>query len=157
MLAFDAALIPAVLNGHGQPIDLGRERRLYTGAARTAVEIRDGGCVWPGCARPASWCQIHHLIPWSEGGRTDQTNGGMFCWHHHRDIEKGDWEAFHHRERIWLRPPQSLDTNRPPRINHTHRTTTTHARLATRRQWRTRAVSRTDAGIRRDHLPDQFS
>ncbi len=79
MLACDAALIRAVLNGHGQPIDLGRERRLYTGAARTAIEIRDGGCLWPGCARPASRCQIHHLIPSSEGGRTDQTNGGLFC------------------------------------------------------------------------------
>ena len=48
MLACDAAIIPAVLNGAGQPIDLGRERRLFTGPARTAIEIRDGGCVWPG-------------------------------------------------------------------------------------------------------------
>ncbi len=121
MLACDAAIIPAVLNGHGQPVDLGRERRLYTGAARTAVEIRDGGCVWPGCARPTSWCQIHHLIPWCAGGRTDQANGGLFCWHHHREIEQGEWEAFHHRGRIWLRPPTRLAPSRQPRINTTHR------------------------------------
>ncbi len=43
VLACDAGLIPAVLNTHGQPVELGRERRLSTGAARTAVEIRDGG------------------------------------------------------------------------------------------------------------------
>ncbi|MGI8722264.1 MAG: hypothetical protein ACR2JG_08540, partial [Geodermatophilaceae bacterium] len=49
MLACDAALIPAVLDGHGQPVDLGRERHLYTGESRTAIEIRDSGCVWPGC------------------------------------------------------------------------------------------------------------
>ncbi len=49
---------PAVLNTHGQPVDVGRERRLFTGAPRTAIEIRDGGCAWPGCARPASWCQM---------------------------------------------------------------------------------------------------
>lgn len=121
MLACDAGLIPAVLNGQGQPIDVGREQRTFTGARRTAVEIRDGGCVWPGCSRPASWCQIHHLIPWSSGGRTDQVNGGLFCWIHHRDIEKDEWQAFHHRGRIWLKPPTRLDPDRAPRINTTHR------------------------------------
>ncbi len=121
MLACDAGIIPAVLNGHGQPIDVGRERRLFTGATRTAIEIRDGGCVWPGCSRPASWCQIHHLIPWTEGGRTDQVNGGLFCWIHHREIEKGEWQAFYCRGRIWLRPPARLDPNKAPRINTTHR------------------------------------
>ena len=117
MLACDASPIPAVLGGHGQPVDVGREWRLYTGAPRTALEIRDGGCVWPGCARPVSWCQIHHLIPWSEGGRTDQANGGLFCWHHHRDIGAGEWDRFYYRGRIWLRPPARLDSNRRPRIN----------------------------------------
>jgi hypothetical protein len=121
MLACDAAIIPAVLGGHGQPIDLGRERRLYTGAARTAIEIRDGGCVWPGCGRPPSWCQVHHLIPWCAGGRTDQANGGLFCWHHHRQIEAAEWDAIHHRGRIWLRPPARIDPERRPRINTTHR------------------------------------
>ncbi len=68
-----------------------------------------------------SWTQVHHLIPWAQGGRTDQTTGGLFCWHHHREIEQGHWEAFHHRGRIWLRPPEGLDPQRRPRINHTHR------------------------------------
>jgi len=121
VLACDAGIIPAVLNGHGQPVDVGRERRLFTGAARTAIEIRDGGCVWPGCGRPVSWGQIHHLLPWCAGGRTDQVNGGLFCWQHHRTIEEGDWQAFHHRGRIWLRPPAHLDPHRRPRINLTHR------------------------------------
>ena len=44
-------------------------------------------------------------LPWCLGGRTEQTNGGLFCWAHHRDIEQDEWEAFHHRGRIWLRPP----------------------------------------------------
>jgi len=121
MLACDAGLIPAVLDGHGQPIDVGREQRLFKGAPRTSIEIRDGGCVWPGCSRPGSWCQIHHLQSWLAGGRTDQVNGGLFCWAHHRDIEKGEWDAFHHRGRIWLKPPTRLDPNRAPRINTTHR------------------------------------
>ena len=41
MLACDAGIIPAVLNAHGQPIDVGRERRLYTGPPRTAIGVRD--------------------------------------------------------------------------------------------------------------------
>ena len=49
MLACDAGIIPAILNAHRQPVDVGRERRLYTGQPRTAIEIRDGGCTWPGC------------------------------------------------------------------------------------------------------------
>jgi len=121
VLACDAAIIPAVLNGHGQPLDLGRERRLFTGPARTAIEVRDGGCVWPGCTRPPGWCQIHHLVPWAQGGRTDQSNGRLFCWHHHREIEQRDWQAFHHHGRIWLRPPARLDPQRRARINHHHR------------------------------------
>jgi len=49
MLACDAGIIPAILNAHGQPVDVGREHRVYTAAPRTAIEIRDGGCTWPGC------------------------------------------------------------------------------------------------------------
>ncbi|MDQ3055775.1 MAG: HNH endonuclease [Actinomycetota bacterium] len=102
MLACDAGIIPAILNAHRQPVDVGRERRLYTGQPRTAIEIRDGGCTWPGCraarhtegvtqgaasAEPNNVMVsgVHHLIPWALGGRTDQTNGGLFCWHHHRE------------------------------------------------------------------------
>ncbi|MGI8722439.1 MAG: hypothetical protein ACR2JG_09455, partial [Geodermatophilaceae bacterium] len=56
-----------------------------------------------------------------QGGRTDQVNGGRFCWHHDRDIEQGAWEAFYYRGRIWLRPPADLAPQRRPRINPTHR------------------------------------
>jgi len=121
MLACDAGIIPAVLDGRGQPVDVGREQRTFNGPRRTAIEVRDGGCVWPGCSRPAPWCQVHHLIPWCENGRTDQSNGGLFCWIHHREIEKAEWKAFHHHGRIWLRPPARLDPNPAPRINTTHR------------------------------------
>ena len=50
MLACDAGIIPAVLDGRGQPVDVGREQRTFSGLRRTAIEVRDGGCVWPGCA-----------------------------------------------------------------------------------------------------------
>jgi len=56
-LGCDADIIPAFLDGSGAVIDLGRARRLFTGAARTALEVRDRGCAWPGCNRSISWCQ----------------------------------------------------------------------------------------------------
>jgi len=66
-------------------------------------------------------CQIHHLLPWSEGGSTDQDNGGLFCWLHHREIEQYEHEAYYYRGRIWLTPPTRLHPHRRPLINHTHR------------------------------------
>ncbi|HET8658416.1 MAG TPA: DUF222 domain-containing protein [Micromonosporaceae bacterium] len=48
-LACDAHILPAVLDGAGQPLDLGRQRRLVTGALRRALVLRDGGCAFPSC------------------------------------------------------------------------------------------------------------
>ncbi len=60
-LACDALILPAVLGNRGEVLDLGRQRRLYTGAVRRAIILRDGGCAFPGCDRPPTWCQVHHL------------------------------------------------------------------------------------------------
>ena len=38
----------------GQPLDVGREQRLFTARQRIALAARDGGCRWPGCDRPPS-------------------------------------------------------------------------------------------------------
>ncbi len=74
-MACCAGIIPAVLDSHGVPIDLGRERRLFTGAARRALVLRDGGCAFPGCDRPARWSEGHHVVSWLDGGPTDLANG----------------------------------------------------------------------------------
>jgi len=52
-LACDARIVPAVLSGDGHVLDLGRARRLFTGPLRRALILRDGGCTFPGCDRPA--------------------------------------------------------------------------------------------------------
>ncbi|MEP6482771.1 MAG: HNH endonuclease signature motif containing protein [Rhodoglobus sp.] len=41
--------------------------------------MRDGGCRFPGCDRPPSWCEAHHIVPWSHGGRTDLADGLLLC------------------------------------------------------------------------------
>jgi len=67
-LACDAQLIPIVLGTASQPLDVGSQQRCFTGARRIAVEERDGGCVMPGCSRPAARCEVHHLVHWAQGG-----------------------------------------------------------------------------------------
>lgn len=71
-----ALLIDAATDNAGQPLNLGRERRLFSRAQRLALAARDGGCRWPGCERPPSWCEAHHIDPWHrDGGRTDVADG----------------------------------------------------------------------------------
>ncbi len=81
-LACCAGVIPAVLNSHGEPIDLGRQRRLFTGTARRALVLRDRGCAFAGCDRPPKWCEGHHIVHWSRGGHTDLANGVLLRLSH---------------------------------------------------------------------------
>lgn len=68
----------------GNPLDLGREQRLFSTRQRVALAARDGGCRWPGCQRPASYCESHHCDHFVEHeGRTDIDRGILLCrWHH---------------------------------------------------------------------------
>ena len=85
-LACTASIIPAVLGGESEVLDLGRKRRLFTPAQRKALAIRDQHCRAEGCDIPAAWCEAHHAgVPWAAGGQTDLADGVLLCsWHHHR-------------------------------------------------------------------------
>jgi hypothetical protein len=82
-LACEAAIIPAVLGGKSEVLDLGRTRRFHTKAQRLALAIRDGGCTVEGCDWPPGLCHAHHDIPWSQGGPTDLANSRLLCPKHH--------------------------------------------------------------------------
>lgn len=69
--------------------DLGRRQRLFTGAAREAVELQSTHCIWPGCTVPSAHCQHDHLHNWSEGGGTSPANGAPLCGRHNRHKSKG--------------------------------------------------------------------
>jgi hypothetical protein len=85
-LACTAQIVPAVLSGKSEVLDLGRASRLFKPAQRKAMIIRDRECRAEGCTIPAAWCEAHHWgRPWSRGGRTDLKDGLLLCsWHHHR-------------------------------------------------------------------------
>ena len=82
-LACTAKIIPAVLGGDTIPLDLGRTRRLFTPGQRKALLIRDTTCRAEGCDIPGTWCEAHHLDPWTTGGNTNLTNALLLCSHHH--------------------------------------------------------------------------
>jgi hypothetical protein len=82
-LACEATILPAVLAGPSQLLDLGRTTRCFTPAQRLALALRDHGCSYPGCTIPPQWCDAHHVVPWIQGGPTDLTNGALLCGRHH--------------------------------------------------------------------------
>jgi hypothetical protein len=123
-LACDAAILPAVLGGAGQVLDVGRQRRLVTGPLRRALVLRDRGCAFPGCDRPPRWCAAHHIHHWADGGPTTLDNAVLLCGHHHRHIHQGDWRVRLGGDgRPEFLPPAWLDPDQLPRRNHYHRRT----------------------------------
>lgn len=82
-LACEAGIIPMVLGGKSEVLDVGRRRRFHTKAQRLAIAQRDKTCAAPGCDAPPGRCQVHHVIPWSKGGATNVKDGTLYCSGHH--------------------------------------------------------------------------
>ncbi len=83
-LACDAAISRVITTGPSQILDVGRRTRTIHPALRRALVARDGGCTHPGCDRPPSWCEAHHLHHWADGGPTTLANLTLLCRRHHR-------------------------------------------------------------------------
>jgi hypothetical protein len=90
-LADTRGMQTVTLDRAGRVLALGSVQRCFTPSQRRAITARDGGCVIPGCATPAGWCEVHHVIPWREGGDTHTDNGVLLCWGHHQRIDTGPW------------------------------------------------------------------
>ncbi len=120
-IACDTTILPVLLNGHGVPLDVGRAIRVFTKELRRAVEIRDLGCAFPGCPRPASWCNVHHIVHWADGGPTSLDNGVLLCGTHHRVIHRNQWTVrLGNDRRPEFLPPTWIDPDRTPRRNTMH-------------------------------------
>ena len=66
-------------------------RRHPTDHERAALDLRDQGCVFPGCDARIQWCHAHHTIPYEIGHRTRLDELVLLCPHHHRLIHKQGW------------------------------------------------------------------
>jgi hypothetical protein len=80
-----------VVDSLGVPLAMGRRVRLATPAQRTALAVRDGGCVFPGCDAPVRWCDAHHMPAWHDGGTTDESRMALLCRRHHGVAHRAGW------------------------------------------------------------------
>ena len=95
----DTGTIPVTVDACGNPLDVGRESRLFTPKQRIGLAIRDGGCRWNGCDRPASYCEAHHIDEWArDEGRTDIDRGILLCRFHHMQLHHGRWQITRDRK-----------------------------------------------------------
>ncbi|ANP73263.1 HNH endonuclease signature motif containing protein [Cryobacterium arcticum] len=83
---------PVFFGGNGAVLALGNKARCFSPLQRREITARDGGCITPGCTCPPQWTEIHHVIPWEQGGRTDIDNGVLLCWYHHHTINTSGWK-----------------------------------------------------------------
>ncbi len=88
-LACDASVMPVVIAGPSEPLDVGRRTSVVSAALRRAVVLRDRGCRFSGCNRPHAWCDAHHVTHWAEGGETALHNLVLLCRPHHRLVHEG--------------------------------------------------------------------
>jgi len=74
--------VTRILMQDSMVIDVGRSKRVISPPMKRALHARDRHCVWPGCERPASWSDGHHLVHWIHGGPTDLENLVLLCHRH---------------------------------------------------------------------------
>jgi hypothetical protein len=134
-LACDGEVIPVVLGSQGEILDQGRAVRLFTRGQIRHLWLRDKGCTFPGCSRPAAWTDAHHLIHWVDDGPTDTGNAALLCRAHHTVVHahgyagrvvagpsgpRVEWDltsgSYHRRFQQWRGEcARSTDEGGPPR------------------------------------------
>jgi len=115
--ACDAKIIPVVLGGKSEPLDVGRAMRTVPLAIRRALVARDRGCAFPGCDRPPGMCQAHHCQHWIDSGETRVDNCVLLCETHHRHVHHTGWEILIHHGHVEFIPPPIIDPTRTPLHN----------------------------------------
>jgi hypothetical protein len=115
IMAADAEIIPEVLGGDSEVLDLGTRRRLFSRAQRLAITERDGGCAFPGCGAPPAHTEAHHVEWWTEGGLTNLDNAITVCSRHHHCIHRDHWGIQVIDNVPWFEPPTTIDITRTPR------------------------------------------
>ncbi|HEU0206562.1 MAG TPA: DUF222 domain-containing protein [Pseudolysinimonas sp.] len=113
--ACEAGIVPLLFDDALHVVNLGRSQRLFTARQRMGLAARDGGCLFPGCDRPPSWCEAHHINEWKrDGGRTDVADGVLLCRHHHLLTHNNGWRVTRRQADYFLVPPPDLGAARTP-------------------------------------------
>ena len=114
-LACDAQLLPVAFDRDTGAMELGRTTRVWSQAIRRAAWLRDGGrCAFPKCRRPPA--DLHHVVWWSRGGRTDLDNAAWLCNFHHWLVHEGGWSLRRDRaHRYVFTAADGREFGHPPR------------------------------------------
>src|ERR1700737_524083 len=104
-LACDGCL-SRVLMADSMVIDVGHATRSISSSQRRALRVRDKHCRVPGCDRPVSWTNPHHVEFWSRGGPTNLSNLISLCHFHHRCVHEGGWQVIKAAGGFTFVPPE---------------------------------------------------
>ena len=122
-IADEAEIWPAIINGNGVPLALGRTQRLASRGQTMALIARDAGCCsFPGCTHPPthppSWCDRHHILDWIRGGLIDLDNLTLLCRYHHTHFLQKGWSCRLNDDGLpeWI-PPWWIDRDQRPQLN----------------------------------------
>lgn len=105
-LVCDANIHRVITDGASSILDYGRATRTIPPAVYTSLVLRDWGCRFPGCDRPAEWCEGHHIRHWEDGGPTRLSNLVLLCSKHHHVIHLKGWQ-------IRLHPTGTVEVTDP--------------------------------------------
>jgi hypothetical protein len=114
-LACDCSVTRILLGSNSMVIDVGRAKRTISGPARKALNVRDRGCTWPGCERPASWTSGHHIQHWLHGGNNQPPNLTLLCYRHHWMVHEGNWQIVRGDDGRMLTIPPTVTFGPPTR------------------------------------------
>ena len=92
-LVCDCALHRVLTKGRSAILDYGTSTRTIPAALWSALVIRDEHCRFPGCDRPSTWCEGHHIRWLTHGGTTELGNLVLLCSRHHHRLHEPDWGA----------------------------------------------------------------
>lgn len=117
-IACDAAVSRIIPDPEGVPLDVGRTVRTVPPHIRRSLVVRDEGCAFPGCDRPSSWTEAHHIVHWLDNGETKIDNMVLLCAFHHHRVHREKWDILvEGGRRPSFVPPANIDPLRRPRRN----------------------------------------
>jgi Domain of unknown function (DUF222) len=117
-IADEAEIWPTIIDHNNIALALGRTQRLASRGQTMALITRDGGCSFPGCTHPPSWCDRHHILDWIDGGPTDLDNLTLLCRYHHTHFLQKGWTCQINTAGLpeWI-PPRWIDQAQRPQLN----------------------------------------
>jgi HNH endonuclease len=77
-------------DSRGNAFALGRMSREPSAAMVRQLRYRERDCQFPACAH-RRFTNVHHIVHWARGGRTDLENLVLICTYHHKLVHELGW------------------------------------------------------------------